>query len=65
MNKQELVDYLNYLYPDACCELNYRNNYELLIAVILSAQTTDKKVNQVTNILFENVTLFNTVGDKI
>ena len=52
MNKKIIVDYLEKLYPDAHCELNHQNNYELLIAIILSAQTTDKKVNDVTNILF-------------
>ena len=48
-----IIDALNNLYPDARCELNHKNNFELLIAVILSAQTTDKKVNNVTSILFE------------
>lgn len=41
------------MFPNASCELNYNNLYELLIAVVLSAQTTDKKVNQVTNTLFK------------
>lgn len=56
MNKvktMRVLEYFDELYPDACCELNYRNNYELLVAVMLSAQTTDKKVNQVTARLFE------------
>lgn len=52
MTKETIITYLDTLYPNAHCELNYKNNYELLIAVILSAQTTDKKVNQVTPILF-------------
>lgn len=39
-------------YPDATTELNWRNPFELLIATILSAQTTDKKVNEVTPTLF-------------
>ncbi|HEU4965194.1 MAG TPA: endonuclease III [Bacilli bacterium] len=39
-------------YPDAHCELNFRNPFELLIATILSAQSTDKKVNEVTAGLF-------------
>lgn len=46
-------DYLEELYSDARCELNYTKDYELLIAVVLSAQTTDKRVNSVTPILFE------------
>lgn len=48
-----IVDYLNEIFPDAKCELNYSKDYEFLIAVMLSAQTTDKKVNSVTPILFE------------
>lgn len=45
-------DYLEELYSDARCELHYTKDYELLIAVVLSAQTTDKRVNSVTPILF-------------
>ncbi len=41
------------LYPDAHCELDYRNPWELLVATILSAQCTDKRVNMVTPVLFE------------
>lgn len=44
--------YLDELFPNAHCELNYNYDYELLIAVMLSAQTTDKRVNEVTSILF-------------
>ena len=50
MNK--ILQYLDEILPDARCELNYNKDYELLIAVMLSAQTTDKKVNEVTKILF-------------
>ena len=39
-------------YPDAHCELDFRNPYELLVATILSAQCTDQRVNQVTPALF-------------
>jgi endonuclease-3 len=39
-------------YPDATCELDYRNPYELLVATILSAQCTDARVNMVTPALF-------------
>lgn len=49
----EILDYLDYLFPDAHCELNYTCDYELLIAIVLSAQTTDKRVNQVTKVLFQ------------
>ena len=51
MNKQ-IFDYLDSLYPNPRCELNYNKDYELLIAVMLSAQTTDKRVNKVTKVLF-------------
>ncbi|CAG0978621.1 Endonuclease III [Myxococcaceae bacterium] len=40
-------------YPDASCALRHRNAFELLVATILSAQCTDKKVNEVTPALFE------------
>ena len=49
----EIVLQLAKLFPDAKCELNYHNVYELSISVILSAQTTDKAVNKVTPGLFE------------
>ena len=53
MNKIELIsNYLDELIPNPVCELNYNKDYELLIAVMLSAQTTDKRVNSVTKILF-------------
>lgn len=49
---KEIIDYLNEIIPDPKCELNYNKDYELLIATMLSAQTTDKRVNEVTSILF-------------
>lgn len=48
----EIFEYLNVLFPNPKCELNYNSPFELLIAVILSAQCTDKRVNTVTPILF-------------
>jgi endonuclease-3 len=39
-------------YPDAHCELDFTNPLELLVATVLSAQTTDKRVNEVTPVLF-------------
>lgn len=48
-----IIKHLDILYPDAKCELNHSNNFELLIAVVLSAQTTDERVNSVTPILFK------------
>ena len=57
MNKKErykaLVDYFTNNYPEAETELKYTNPYELLVAVILSAQCTDKRVNIITPPLFE------------
>ena len=53
INKDEIASYLNELYPDAHCELNYDSIFHLLIAVMLSAQTTDISVNKVTPKLFE------------
>lgn len=52
MNKIE--EYLDYLFPNPKCELNYKTDYELLIAIMLSAQSTDKRVNTVTPIIFSN-----------
>lgn len=46
------LDTLSQLFPDAHCELNHRNAYEMAVAVILSAQTTDASVNRVTPALF-------------
>jgi len=48
----ELGKALPKVYPDAHCELNFRNPLELLVATILSAQCTDKRVNAVTPALF-------------
>ena len=49
----EIIEYLDELFPNPRCELNYNKDYELLIATMLSAQTTDKRVNMVTEILFK------------
>ena len=53
-NRVELIEkYLEELFPNPVCELNYKTDYELLIATVLSAQSTDKRVNASTDILFE------------
>ncbi len=52
-SSKAIIKGLDSLYPDAKCELVHHNNFELLIAVVLSAQTTDERVNSVTPILFE------------
>jgi endonuclease-3 len=53
-NKQTSLEILQRLYPDAKPALRYSNAYELLVAVILSAQCTDERVNKVTAELFKN-----------
>ena len=56
-NKQkipQILDYLDEILPNVGCELNYKKDYELVIAVMLSAQTTDASVNAVTAHLFSN-----------
>lgn len=49
----KILDGLRSEYPDAECALNHRNLYELIVAVALSAQTTDKSVNEATPALFK------------
>ena len=51
-NISPILDFLDELFPHASCELFYTKDYELVIAVMLSAQTTDKSVNAVTKVLF-------------
>lgn len=52
MTPVEIMDHLEEMFPDAHCELDHRNNYEMAVAVVLSAQTTDASVNRVTPALF-------------
>ena len=55
MNKtksEEILNELKIIIPNPVCELNFNNTFELIIAVTLSAQTTDKRVNEITKILF-------------
>lgn len=58
MNRKErykaFIDYFSTHQPDAETELHYENPYQLLVAVILSAQCTDKRVNMVTPTLFKH-----------
>ena len=53
MKVDEILAALTAMFPDAHCELNHRNPFELAVAVVLSAQTTDVGVNKVTPRLFE------------
>ena len=56
----KIITYLDYLFPNPICELNYTKDYELLLAIVMSAQTTDKRVNEVNKILF---TKYKTIYD--
>ncbi|WP_281627675.1 endonuclease III [Traorella massiliensis] len=53
MSSDEILDQLEIMFPEAHCELIHESTFQLLIAVILSAQTTDASVNKVTPALFE------------
>jgi len=57
-----VINYLSNKYPGAETELNYTNGYELLVAVILSAQCTDKRVNMVTPALFRQYPDYETLA---
>ncbi len=55
MKKSDVINIIEILketYPDAKCSLNFNNSFELLIAVILSAQCTDERVNKTTPLIF-------------
>ena len=60
--KKTLISALAALYPEPRSELNFANHYQLLISVMLSAQCTDKKVNQVTPELFGSYSSFVTLS---
>ena len=59
-DKEAFISYLERLFPNAKCELEYKTPFQFLVAVILSAQCTDKRVNLVTPKLFEK---YPTVND--
>ena len=62
MNRGNFVmEVLDEIIPNPVCELRYSKDYELLIAVMLSAQCTDKRVNMVTGVLFV-ILLFITIS---
>ncbi|MCF0245824.1 MAG: endonuclease III [Ileibacterium sp.] len=52
MNANEIIDEIEKIFPDAHCELDHQTPFQLLIAVVLSAQTTDASVNKTTPALF-------------
>lgn len=59
-----LNDKLDIMFPDARCELDYNKDYELLIATVLSAQCTDKRVNEATANLFKEYDIFSLAKAK-
>ncbi len=61
MNRDLIISELDRLFPNPKCELEYKNDYELLLSVMLSAQTTDKSVNIAVKDLYEK---YNTL-DKL
>lgn len=61
MNKK--LEYILDMYPNAKCELEYTSLFTLLIAIVLSAQTTDKKVNETTKVLFSKYTTVQSLAD--
>lgn len=61
-NTERIFAYLEELFPDAHCELEYTKDYELLIAIILSAQCTDKRVNMVTREMFKKYTTLESIN---
>ena len=65
MKSSEILKHLDELFPNALCELEYNKDYELLIATILSAQSTDKRVNSVTKILFAKYDIFSLANASI
>ncbi len=61
-----VYDCLKEKFPNAACELEFNSNFQLLISVILSAQCTDKRVNEVTKVLFEKYpTAFDLANAKL
>ena len=58
MMMNDLLNNLDIMVSDPICELNYNKDYELLIAIVLSAQCTDKRVNEVTKILFDKYDIY-------
>ena len=59
MKTSRIEEYLDFLFPEPKCELNYNTDYELLIAIMLSAQSTDKRVNMVTPVIFQRFPTLN------
>jgi len=65
MKNKEIIDKLDIIIPNPKCELNYDKDYELLIATVLSAQCSDKRVNEVTKVLFDKYDIFSLANADI
>ena len=63
MKSKDIINYLDTIIPNPRCELEYNKDYELLIATMLSAQTTDKRVNEVTRVLFKKYSTLEMLKD--
>ncbi len=61
---EDILNYLDELYENPQCELEYHKDYELLIATVLSAQCTDKRVNMVTKELWKKYDLYSLSKEK-
>lgn len=58
MKIEHFNEKLDKMIPDARCELEFNRDYELVIATVLSAQCTDKRVNEVTKVLFSEYDIY-------
>jgi len=65
MNNKIILNLLDIMIPNPKCELEYNKDYELLIATILSAQCSDKRVNSVTKVLFDKYDIFSLANADI
>lgn len=63
--KSSYYKYFDYYVPNVKCELEYNKDYELLLATVLSAQCTDKRVNLVTKELFSKYDIFSLAKSNI
>ena len=64
MDSKTILKNLELMFQDPKCELIYNNDWQLLIAILLSAQCTDKKVNNITPILFKKYPTLKDLKDQ-
>lgn len=65
MKSNEVLEKLDEVVPNPVCELIYNKDYELLIATVLAAQSTDKRVNEVTKVLFSKYDIFSLAKENV